>query len=79
VGTFIRIRPDFLGAQFLKFGFGFFRTVPEIGLLGNEFFVFYFNDLTIVVKDTSSKPLFWPSSLSTVLLSSGFTLNEAQI
>jgi hypothetical protein len=38
-------------------------------LLGNEFFVFNFYYLTIVVKDTSLRRRCGPSSLSTVLLS----------
>jgi len=50
-------------------GFGLFRIVPEIGLLGNQLFVFYLSDLTIVVKDTSSRRSYEPSSLSTDLMS----------
>jgi hypothetical protein len=29
--------------------------VPEIGLLSDEFLIFYFKALTIVVKDTPSR------------------------
>ena len=46
-----------------------FGIIPEISLLGDEFFVFYFYALMIVVKDTSSRRSHEPSSLSTVLLS----------
>ena len=63
------IRPDFLLADVVQNGFGLFRIVPEIGLLGNQLFVFYLSDLTIVVKDTSLRRSYEPSSLSTDLLS----------
>jgi hypothetical protein len=67
VDALVGIGPDFLGAKLFQCSFCLFGIIPEIGLLGNQLFVFYFDDLTIVVKDTSSKPQFWPSSLSTVL------------
>jgi hypothetical protein len=49
------ISPDFLGADIFKNGFGLFGIVPEISLLGDEFFISYFKTLTVVVKDTSSR------------------------
>src|SRR5690606_27904073 len=75
----VRVGPHFLGPQIFQDSFGLFRVVPEIGLLGNEFFVFYFDDLTIVVKDTSLKPRCALSSLSVVLKSWLWVKNRANI
>lgn len=61
---FIRVGPDFLRADVLQDDFRLFGVVPKIVLLGDAFFVFDFYFLTIVVKDTSSKPRHGPSSLS---------------
>lgn len=49
------VGPDFLRTDIFKNSFGLFRIRPEIGLLRDQFFVFYFKALTIVVKDTSSR------------------------
>jgi len=70
VDTFKGVCPDLFQAEGMKDCFSLFWIIPEIGLLGNKLFVFYFNDLTIVVKDTSSRRSYEPSSLSTDLLSS---------
>jgi hypothetical protein len=63
------IRPDFFGPDIFQDEFGLFGIVPKISLVGDEFFVFYFGNLAIVVKDTSSRPPHGSSSLSTVLWS----------
>jgi hypothetical protein len=63
------IRPDLFGPDGLQRGFGLLGIVPEIGLLRDQLFIFYFYALTIVVKDTPSRRSHEPSSLSTVLLS----------
>jgi len=49
------IGPNFFGADVFQNSFSLFGIVPEISLLGDEFFIIYFNALTIVVKDTSSR------------------------
>jgi hypothetical protein len=67
-----RIRPDLLGPDVLQGSFGLLGIIPEIGLLRDQLFIFYFKALTIVVKDTSSRRSHEPSSLSTVLLSLSF-------
>jgi hypothetical protein len=56
VYPFKRIGPYLFGADAFQNTFGLAWVVPEIGLVGYGLFVFYFNNLTIVVKDTSSKP-----------------------
>jgi hypothetical protein len=64
VNALVRICPDFYSAEFPKLHLRFLWIVPEIGLLGDLLLVFYFNDLAIVVKDTSSKPMCGLSNLS---------------
>jgi hypothetical protein len=67
-----RIRPDLFGPDVFQGSFGLLGIIPEIGLLGDQLFIFYFEALTIVVKDTPSRRSHEPSSLSTVLLSLSF-------
>jgi hypothetical protein len=50
-----RVSPHFFGADAFQDCFSFFGFVPEIGLVRDQFFVFYFKALTIVVKDTPSR------------------------
>jgi hypothetical protein len=70
VDFFKGVSPNLLGPDIFKDGFGLPGVVPKISLVGDEFFVFYFVDLAIVVKDTSSRPPHGSSSLSTAQWSS---------
>src|SRR5690606_28095120 len=63
------VSPDLFGADTFEDCLCLFWIIPEIGLLGNQFFVCDLSALTIVVKDTSSRRQRVPSSLSTVLWS----------
>src|SRR5690606_15527555 len=63
------VSPHLLRAQFAKHSFCLAWILPKICLLGDSFFVAYFYNLTIVVKDTSSRRKREPSNLSVVLLS----------
>jgi len=63
------IGPDLFGPDTSQNGFSLLGIVPKIGLVGDELLVFYFGNLAIVVKDTSSRPPHGSSSLSTVLWS----------
>jgi len=69
VYPFKSVGPDFLGPYTVKNNFSLLGVIPKIRLMGDAFFVFYFVDLAIVVKDTSSRQPRGPSSLSTVLWS----------
>jgi len=51
---FKNICPYFFGANALENYFCLLGIIPEIGLVGNLFFVSYFCNLAIVVKDTAS-------------------------
>jgi hypothetical protein len=68
----IGIGPDLLGPYVLQDRFGLLGVVPEIGLVGDPFFVFDFYAFTIVVKDTSSRQPLGPSRLSAGRLSYAF-------
>src|SRR5690606_36123108 len=70
VQAFKRSSPGFSGLDLFHGFFGFFRIVPKVclGRYGLKVLDLYF--LTIVVKDTSSKPMCGLSSLSVVLKSS---------
>jgi len=50
---FKNIGPKFFGANAFENYFCLLGVVPEIGLVGNLFFVSYFCNLAIVVKDTA--------------------------
>jgi len=63
------VGPDLFRADVLQNNLSLLRICPKIGLLGDELLIFYFNSLTIVVKDTSSRRSLGPSSLSTCLMS----------
>jgi len=61
--------PYLLRADILQYRFSLPRVVPEFRLLGDEFFVFYLNNLSVVVKDTSSRHPRAPLNPSIVLWS----------
>jgi hypothetical protein len=63
------IGPHLLGPDIFQDGLGLLGIIPKISLMRDEFFVVYFGNLAIVVKDTSSRPPHGSSSLSTVLWS----------
>jgi len=64
-----RIGPDLFGADVFQDYLGLLRVDPKVSLLGDQFLIFYFKSLPIVVKDTSSRRSCGPSSLSTCLMS----------
>jgi hypothetical protein len=69
VDVFKRVSPYFFRPDIFQNHFGLLWICPEISLLGDQLFILYFNCLTIVVKDTSSRRSRGPSSLSTCLMS----------
>ena len=54
------IGPDLLGFYLLEYLFRFFWVIPEIGFQSNFLLLFDLFNLVVVVKDTPSRPLFWP-------------------
>jgi hypothetical protein len=58
------VGPYFLALDTFQDFLSFLGVFPEVGLQGDAFFFLYFSFFSVVVKDTSSRPLFWPLNLS---------------